>query len=317
MSNTSAEFRHELPGEGEIALSKLMEQMEPHLNPGEYVFYTCQNPALPPNIKPIGSFVEKEGTTYILSKTDAVLLGANCANLMAWITLTVHSSLNAVGLTAAVANALSQKNISCNVVAAYFHDHIFVPVSRAKEALNTLIQLSKMKDTNFKKCTLGDLESLQTLCVQTFTDTYKTQNTPENFQAYISKAFNREQLRNELSHPQSLFYFFLLNHQVIGYLKFNELEAQTEKGYDDALEIERIYLLKSAQGQGYGRLMIQKSIEVATSLQKKRIWLGVWEKNSNAIAFYQRMGFTITDTHEFILGDDRQKDFIMEMEVKA
>ena len=101
---------------------------------------------------------------------------------------------------------------------------------------------------------------------------------------------------------------------MVGYLKLNLLDAQTEKMSDDYLEIERIYVLKKFHGKGYGKALIDFSKEKAIQKKKKKIWLGVWEKNPNAIGFYQKMGFEKTGTHIFKVGDDEQLDYVMETE---
>jgi hypothetical protein len=127
---------------GEINLTELLKTMSPALNEGDYVF--CTVPFLL-NIDPtviIGSFKEKEGLTIILSKDEADKLNLTYTYIATWITLTVHSSLEAVGLTAAFSAALAKESISCNVIAGYYHDHIFVAKSDAEKAMATLIKLS-------------------------------------------------------------------------------------------------------------------------------------------------------------------------------
>ena len=125
---------------GEKELSKLLQQMEPVLNKGAYVFCTLPADQDIPWSMVIGTFREKEGTTYILEKSTADHLELSYSFIAAWITLNVHSALDAVGLTAAVAEALAKANISCNVVAAYYHDHLFVPYDRREEAMEILVQ---------------------------------------------------------------------------------------------------------------------------------------------------------------------------------
>jgi uncharacterized protein len=128
---------------GETDLQKLLKTLKPELNPGEFVFCT------PPDLAKINiediimSFQEKEGITIIISKSEADKLQLSYTFVAAWITLTVHSSLQAVGLTAAFANALAKQGISCNVVAAHHHDHIFVDTKDANAALEILKGLSK------------------------------------------------------------------------------------------------------------------------------------------------------------------------------
>lgn len=131
---------------GETELTKLIQSMRPRLNTGDYVFVLKPSSIQVPNDIIICLFQEKEGTTLILEKQNADNLGLNYDSIMAWITLDIHSSLEAVGLTAAVSNALTKKSISCNVVAAYHHDHIFVDKNDAEKAIKTLNDLSQ----NFK-----------------------------------------------------------------------------------------------------------------------------------------------------------------------
>jgi hypothetical protein len=127
---------------GETNLTRLLAAMQPVLNPGEYVF--CTTPAGPsvPAELVLGSFREAEGLTLILARETADAHGLTYDYVSAWLTLNVHSSLAAVGLTAAIAAALARENISCNVVAAYFHDHLFVAEADAQRALATLQALS-------------------------------------------------------------------------------------------------------------------------------------------------------------------------------
>lgn len=79
----------------------------------------------------------------------------------------------------------------------------------------------------------------------------------------------------------------------------------------ESLEIERIYIKKKFQKHGLGKYLLNKAMEIAMERNKKKIWLGVWEKNENAIAFYKKLGFVQTGAHSFYMGDERQMDFIM------
>ncbi|MCY8612533.1 GNAT family N-acetyltransferase [Bacillus haynesii] len=164
---------------------------------------------------------------------------------------------------------------------------------------------------NIKRCTLEDLHKLQDICYETFNETFKHQNSPENMKAYLEMAFNLKQLEKELSNSSSQFFFVYCNNEAAGYLKVNINEAQSEKMGDESLEIERIYIKSKFQKHGLGKYLFNKALEIAKELNKKKIWLGVWEKNENAIAFYKKMGFVQTDAHSFYMGDEEQTDFIM------
>ena len=127
---------------GETNLKKLLQNMEPNLNEGEFVFCNLTSLREAYALNPIYLFQEKEGITVIIPKVQADKESFPCSGTYAWITLTVHSSLEAVGLTAAVSKALTEANISCNVVAAYYHDHIFVPSKDAHRAMDALRAIS-------------------------------------------------------------------------------------------------------------------------------------------------------------------------------
>jgi len=128
---------------GETDLTKLLKSLRAKLNPGDYVF--CKWPAHKdiPHRDIVMFFREEEAITVIVRKVLADQWQLSYSSVFAWITLTIHSSLNAVGLTAAFSKALSEKGISCNVVAALYHDHIFVGKSDADDALKILAQLSE------------------------------------------------------------------------------------------------------------------------------------------------------------------------------
>ena len=122
-------------------LAELLASMQPALNEGAYVFSCVKTDKDLSRLEPLATFREREGLTVIIDEPTAVREDLPVLFRAAWITLTVHSDLEAVGLTAAVAEALTKAGISCNVVAAAFHDHIFVPVERAADAMAQLTDL--------------------------------------------------------------------------------------------------------------------------------------------------------------------------------
>lgn len=127
---------------GETDLQKLIEGMKPELNPGQYVYCLADSKENAAALDPLFYFVEKEGMTMILPKEKADAMNIPYTTTFAWITLTVHSALEAVGLTAAVSKSLTEANVSCNVVAAFYHDHIFVPVNDSARAMQALEKLT-------------------------------------------------------------------------------------------------------------------------------------------------------------------------------
>ena len=127
---------------GEKNLDKLLGSMSPVLVKGEYVFCTLKNSKYGDyaDARPIASFIEADGLTLVLPKETADSFGLSYDGIFRCITLGVHSSLEAVGLTAAVAGKLADHGIAANVIAAYFHDHVFVQANLAEQAIGLLLE---------------------------------------------------------------------------------------------------------------------------------------------------------------------------------
>ncbi|MBB3975439.1 hypothetical protein GGQ64_000615 [Rhizobium azooxidifex] len=130
-------------------LDRLLSEMEPVLQDGQFVYCTVAFSEAERwwRLQPLGTFREAEGLTLILPAEVAAAHGLSSSAPMRMITLSVHSALEAVGLTAAIAAALTQAGISANVVAAFHHDHVFVPADRAQDALSALQSLSEGRST--------------------------------------------------------------------------------------------------------------------------------------------------------------------------
>lgn len=126
---------------GETNLALLLKNMQPILNEGQYVFCSVSTETALDFTKIQLFFKEKEGITIIVEKAYADEMGFLYPSVCAWISLLIHSSLEAVGLTAAFSTALAKGNIPSNVVAGYYHDHIFVPLEMAQKAMKILQKL--------------------------------------------------------------------------------------------------------------------------------------------------------------------------------
>ena len=172
-----------------------------------------------------------------------------------------------------------------------------------------------MESISVVPVSIDDLTKLQTISRSTFAQTFNEHNNPEDMQAYLNNSFSAEKLSAELNNKNSAFYFAIDNNlsTVVGYLKVNTGDAQSEKKDLNAFEIERIYVDKTYFGKKVGQLLFDKAIEIAKSKKVSYVWLGVWEENHRALAFYTKNGFKAFDKHLFKLGNDEQSDILVKL----
>ena len=170
-----------------------------------------------------------------------------------------------------------------------------------------------MENIDIKRVTLTDIEQLQKLGKQTFSETFSDSNTEENMAKYLEESFSLGKLTAEINDKNSEFYFAVFEYNIIGYLKLNFGLSQTELKDDKTIEIERIYLLKGYQGKRVGQLLYEKALKIARQKNADYVWLGVWEENPRAINFYKKNGFVEFDKHIFKLGEDKQTDIMMKL----
>lgn len=174
-----------------------------------------------------------------------------------------------------------------------------------------------METVVIKAVTQNDIEQLQEIGKKTFYETFSAGNTEENMRKYLKERFSTEKLTAELNDNNSQFYFAVLDDRVIGYLKLNFGKSQTELQDNKALEMERIYVLKEFHGKKAGQLLYEKAMQIAEQKNTDYVWLGVWEENPRAIAFYKKNGFAEFDKHIFKLGNDEQTDIMMKLQLKG
>jgi ribosomal protein S18 acetylase RimI-like enzyme len=170
-----------------------------------------------------------------------------------------------------------------------------------------------MEGIDIKRVSEEDISQLQSIGRQTFFETFSAQNDPENMRRYLDESFNADKLKSELRDPNSELYFAFADNNVVGYLKVNFGQAQTELKDDNSTEIERIYVLKEFHGKKVGQILYEKALNIAKQRKADYVWLGVWEKNPRAINFYRKNGFVEFDKHVFKLGDDEQTDILMRL----
>jgi diamine N-acetyltransferase len=172
-----------------------------------------------------------------------------------------------------------------------------------------------MTNLEIKKVSHEDLAMLQEIGRSTFYETFADSNSEENMTNYLAEGFSIEKLRSELNDENNKFYFGILDQEIVAYLKLNFGLAQTELQANNALEIERIYVLNAFQGKKIGQMLYEKAMQIAKKAKAEYIWLGVWEQNPKAIQFYKKNGFVEFDKHIFKLGDDLQTDIMMKLKL--
>jgi ribosomal protein S18 acetylase RimI-like enzyme len=167
----------------------------------------------------------------------------------------------------------------------------------------------------YKKCDVHDLEILTDFSMKTFIDAFEKDNHADDFKSYVTSAFNEKQIECELLNADSEFYFVYSDNVIVAYFKINQNTAQAEPFGKGALELSRIYVLKDFQGNNYGANILQEIIKMAKEKHKIWLWLGVWQLNLNAVRFYERHGFSKFDMHSFYIGNDRQTDWLMRLDL--
>lgn len=168
---------------------------------------------------------------------------------------------------------------------------------------------------HMRPCAIKDLGVLANLGRRTFIEAFEKDNKPEDFKEYLDSAFGEERLLKELQDINSSYYFIHKDSSLVGYIKLNENESQTDIKDIDAIELERIYVLSDFQGQGIGEWILGQVISIAKAKNRLYVWLGVWEHNPKAIKFYQRLGFYKFGNHPYFIGKDEQTDWLLRLDI--
>ncbi len=176
-------------------------------------------------------------------------------------------------------------------------------------------KLKDMKDFEIRVAVPDDVDLLIELGLRTFNDTFAHLNSVEDMEAYISTAFTREQILSELADPLSTFLLAETNGRAIAYAKLHRGEAPDGVSPARAIELARLYVDKEMHGKGVAHKLMEEMLRLATAEAFTSIWLGVWEHNERAKAFYRKCGFRDAGTHIFQLGSDPQTDLLMVREV--
>lgn len=160
----------------------------------------------------------------------------------------------------------------------------------------------------------SDAFALAAFAAAAFADTFAADNTPEDMAAYLAEAFGEARQRAELGDPACIVLLAERGAGLLGYAMLRDVAAPAGVAgiaAGRAMEIARLYADRRWIGTGVGAALMQRCLDLAASRGRDWVWLGVWERNARAIAFYARWGFTDVGSQHFQLGADRQTDRIM------
>jgi len=163
-----------------------------------------------------------------------------------------------------------------------------------------------------RRGTLGDAALLSELGARTFSETFAADNTPEDLAAYIATWFNVAQQTSELEDPASIFLIAEVDERAAGYAMLRDGEPETGVEGVNPIELVRLYVSRDWLGRGVGEQLMRACIDEARQAGHETIWLGVWERNARAQAFYRKWNFRTVGEHMFQLGSDLQRDLLME-----
>lgn len=163
---------------------------------------------------------------------------------------------------------------------------------------------------------LEDAKAIKEFGTKTFHDTFAEHNNLIDIQMYLEKTFALDQVRQEIADRATTFLLIFDGSDIIGYAKLKEGDAPSGLNEERSIEIERIYAHKDFIGKKVGQLLMDHCLEIARQRSYSTIWLGVWEHNPRAIAFYEKCGFEKFGSHPFLLGTDLQTDLLMKKKLK-
>ena len=162
-----------------------------------------------------------------------------------------------------------------------------------------------------RTCSLHDAERIVSLGIKTFRDTFDEFNSPEDMMLYLNSTFTKKRIQKEIAELGSVFFMAEIESNAVGYARVRNSDVPEGLIGERALEIERLYVDKKYLGKRVGYLLMSECLRYAKDQGFDTVWLGVWEHNARAIAFYNKWGFTRFGEHVFMLGTDPQTDHLM------
>jgi len=170
-------------------------------------------------------------------------------------------------------------------------------------------------DITLRFATIDDVNLLTELGARTFEETFAADNTPEDMARYLASAFNAAQQTDELSDHDSIFLIAEVSGVAAGYAKLHAGPPADGIDGTNPIELVRLYVDRKWLGRGVGEALMRRCLDEADRSGFKTIWLGVWERNLRAQAFYRKWNFQAVGKHVFQLGEDAQTDILMEREI--
>lgn len=171
--------------------------------------------------------------------------------------------------------------------------------------------LTLMTSVAIRRAEAADAAVLAALAAHTFAETFGADNTPEDLEAHLAASYGVEQQSRELADPHVRTLLAYRNEELIGFAQVRREHAPACVIEAHAIELHRFYLTRSAHGTGAAAPLMRAAMEAARELGGQHVWLGVWERNPRAIAFYRKSGFVKVGSHEFRVGSDRQTDWVL------
>jgi ribosomal protein S18 acetylase RimI-like enzyme len=175
--------------------------------------------------------------------------------------------------------------------------------------------MSQQPDVSIRRANADDASLLTELGARTFEETFAADNNAEDMAAYLAASFNLAQQSAELDDPDATFFIAEVEGNAAGYAKLQAGAPAPEVVGAKAVELVRLYVSREWLGRGVGEALMRACVEEARRAGHETIWLGVWERNGRAQAFYRKWSFRAVGEHVFQLGSDAQTDILMERAV--
>lgn len=161
----------------------------------------------------------------------------------------------------------------------------------------------------------ADSPTLAVLAERTFRDTFGSRNSPENMDLHCAKSFGPDIQQREIGDRGLVTTIAESDGTMTGYSQLRLLREHESVVAERPAELNRIYVVAEWQGRGIARELMQRALDSAASAGADCLWLGVWEHNPKAMAFYRKFGLEVVGTQAFMLGEERQRDLVMAVQI--